>query len=72
MINLNTNRVSHGDNTFEYEKFMADLNVTQTGNRAGMRGGKGSMNSSYMQIEVSDIEIKAAPSPTTKAPRAQT
>ena len=44
-VNLNTNRVSQGDNTFEYENFMRDLNVTTTGDN---KGKYSIMNSSYM------------------------
>lgn len=51
MMSLQTNKVHAGKN-FEYVNYLADLNVNTIGR------GNDSMHSSYMQIEVSDVEIQ--------------
>lgn len=51
MTNLNTNKVSIGKNHREYANFLADIG---TDNQIG----RGSMHSSNMMIEISDLDVK--------------
>ena len=54
MSQLDTNKVNIGDNHREYVNFLADINPIPHGSQIG----RGSMNSSHMMIEISDVDIK--------------
>ena len=47
--NINYNKVSHGQNSREVERFFADLNNEPN---------RQSIDSSYMMIEISDVDIR--------------
>ena len=52
MTNLNTNKVSIGQNHREYANFLADIGS------ADNQVGRGSIHSSNMMIEISDLDVK--------------
>ena len=49
MLNLQSNKVSMGENHREYANFLADL---------GVQNEHASMNSSHMMIEISDVDVR--------------
>lgn len=54
VVNLNkSNKVSIGENHREYVNFLDDINPGSTS-----KIGRGSMNSSHMMIEISDVEVQ--------------